>query len=451
MSSGWKRIRLGDVCTKIGSGATPRGGSDVYLASGPYALIRSQNVYNDGFHHDGLAFIGEEHASRLVNVEVLADDVLLNITGDSVARACQVDRRVLPARVNQHVAIIRPDPDTLDPRFLRYSLVSRVMQNKMLSWAGSGGTRNALTKGMIESFDVPAPEDANEQRAIAHILGTLDDKIELSRQMNETLEAMAQALFKSWFVDFDPVRAKAEDRNPGLPIPLSDLFPARLVNSELGEIPEGWRASVLGEELTRCGGRIQTGPFGSQLHASDYVADGVPVVMPKDLSRRRVSTLSIARVNINDAERLSRHRLQQGDIVYSRRGDVEQHGLVHRRETGWLCGTGCLLVRPGPKWPSPLWVSFALDHPESRAWIVQHAIGATMPNLNTGILARVPLVVPPDEVLRAFDRLVRPLADKVISADAQTANLVSLRDALLPKLISGEIRVNDSASTVETC
>ena len=102
-ASEWAPIRLGDACWKIGSGATPRGGGDVYLPNGRYALIRSQNVYNDGFHRDGLAFIGEKHAAELQNVEVIKGDVLLNITGDSVARACQVDPDVLPARVNQHV------------------------------------------------------------------------------------------------------------------------------------------------------------------------------------------------------------------------------------------------------------------------------------------------------------------------------------------------------------
>src|SRR6266568_1814949 len=143
VTDGWIRMRLGDVCTKIGSGATPRGGKDVYLELGQYALIRSQNVHNDGFRRGGLSFINEKHAAELDNVEVLKDDVLLNITGDSVARICQVDPHVLPARVNQHVAIIRPDPDTLDPLFLRYFLVSPLSQAMLLSWAGSGGTRNA--------------------------------------------------------------------------------------------------------------------------------------------------------------------------------------------------------------------------------------------------------------------------------------------------------------------
>ena len=111
-ASDWISINLGRTCTKIGSGATPRGGGGVYLATGPYALIRSQNILNDGFHHEGLVYIGEQHASELVNAEVLDGDVLLNITGDSVARACQVNPQVLPARVNQHVAIITSVPQS---------------------------------------------------------------------------------------------------------------------------------------------------------------------------------------------------------------------------------------------------------------------------------------------------------------------------------------------------
>ena len=241
-------VVLGDACTKIGSGATPRGGKDVYLENGPYTLIRSQNIHNDSFHHEGLVFIGDYHADELHNVEVFAEDVLLNIIGDSVARVCQVAPDVLPARVNQHVAIIRPDSDTLDHGYLRYYLGTPQMQSMLLSWAGSGGTRNALTKGMLESLEIPLPP-LPEQRAIAHILGTLDDKIELIRRMNQTLEEMARAIFQDWFVDFGPVRAKLEGREPYLPPELWDLFPDRLVDSELGEIPEGWEVKLLPEVM----------------------------------------------------------------------------------------------------------------------------------------------------------------------------------------------------------
>ena len=244
------------------------------MEQGPYALIRSQNVYNDGFRRDGLAFIGKHHADELRNVEVLEGDVLLNITGDSVARVCQVAPDVLPARVNQHVAIIRPDSVNLNAAYLHYCLVNPEIQTLLLSWAGSGGTRNALTKGMIELLQIPLPP-LTDQQAIAHVLGTLDDKIELNRRMNMTLEEMGRTLFNSWFVNFDPVRAKMEgrwrrgDSLPGLPAGHYDLFPDRLVDSELGEIPEGWEVKVLGDLVELA--------YGKALRAVDRKNGSIPV------------------------------------------------------------------------------------------------------------------------------------------------------------------------------
>lgn len=324
----------------------------------------------------------------------------------------------------------------LDPDYLKYVLLAE--RDSLLRFA-SGTTHQTIYYPEAKAFHALLPPVA-EQRNIVRILGGLDDKIELNRKMNQTLEEMARALFKSWFVDFDPVRAKAADKKPyGMHDATAALFPDSFEESELGEIPKGWRASNLGAEALRCGGIVQTGPFGSQLHASDYVAAGVPVVMPRDIVGRRVSTERIARVREADADRLSKHRLQLGDLVYSRRGDVERHALVSERETGWLCGTGCLLVRLGPRWPSPAFASLALDRPESRGWISQHAIGATMPNLNTSILSAAPFVVPPAQLIAAFARVVDPLDRLRAIRDAESATLATVRDSLLPKLLSGEI------------
>jgi type I restriction enzyme S subunit len=169
---------LAELCVKIGSGATPRGGNKVYEKTG-ISLIRSQNVYNDGFNVDGLAYINEIQAKELDNVTVESNDVLLNITGDSVARCCLVPSSVLPARVNQHVMIIRPNPNLLDARFLKYFLSSKQIQSHLLSVASSGGTRNALTKDMIKYIRIPI-FDLLEQKKTAAMLGSLDDKIELN-------------------------------------------------------------------------------------------------------------------------------------------------------------------------------------------------------------------------------------------------------------------------------
>jgi type I restriction enzyme S subunit len=287
------------------------------------------------------------------------------------------------------------------------------------------------------------------QREVVESLRALDDRIALLRETNATLEAIAQALFKSWFVDFDPVRAKSQGLAPaGMDEATAALFPEGFEEATLGPVPIGWACIDLGELTRRCGGAIQTGPFGSQLHAKDYVDIGVPVVMPKDIVGRRVSTDSIARVGSDDVERLARHKLQAGDIVFSRRGDVERHALITEREVGWLCGTGCLLVRPGPGWQSPGFLSLLLDAPRARTWLVQHAVGATMPNLNTGILASVPVVLPPPALLAAFDTVVAVTEVQRSRNATMAETLAEARDTLLPRLISGQLRLPEAEEAI---
>lgn len=199
MSMGeWKERKLGTLSTKIGSGATPRGGSNSYRNDG-ISLIRSQNILDFKFSFDGLAFIDNEQADDLKNVILEQNDVLLNITGDSVARCCIVPDGVLPARVNQHVSIIRVKPDKADYRYIFYSL--QVLKEELLSQAEIGATRRALTKGMIEDLEILLPT-LPEQKAIASVLSSLDDKIDLLHRQNKTLEAMAETLFRQWFVEF---------------------------------------------------------------------------------------------------------------------------------------------------------------------------------------------------------------------------------------------------------
>src|SRR5690606_13450057 len=195
--SEWQDITLGELTTKIGSGATPRGGSNSYKDEG-ISLIRSQNVLDLQFTTDGLAFIDDEQADGLKNVIVEEKDVLLNITGDSVARVCMVPNFILPARVNQHVSIIRADTKKAVPEYLLYNLISQ--KEELLMQSEIGATRKAITKGMIEQFELKIPP-LEEQRAIASVLSRLDDKIDLLHRQNQTLEQMAETLFREWFIE----------------------------------------------------------------------------------------------------------------------------------------------------------------------------------------------------------------------------------------------------------
>jgi type I restriction enzyme S subunit len=184
--------------------------------------------------------------------------------------------------------------------------------------------------------------------------------------------------------------------------------------SILGPVDDAWEVTTLAALCEEGGGSVQTGPFGSQLHASDYVASGIPSVMPKDIGENRVLRGSLAMISAADAERLARHRMQPGDIVYSRRGDVERRALITSAESGWLCGTGCIRVRLGDQATTDsVFLSYYLGHPEVRRWIVRHAVGATMANLNTGILGAVPVVVPPPDQQRRIAGLLGSLDDKI--------------------------------------
>ncbi|EMB48411.1 type I restriction-modification system specificity subunit [Vibrio mimicus CAIM 602] len=332
MGSDWPIVKLGDYCKKIGSGATPKGGSSVYLDLGDVCLIRSQNIYNEGFSESGLVYIDDIAATKLKNVEVEKNDVLLNITGDSVARVCLAPSDFLPARVNQHVAIIRPNAAEFDARFLRYLLASPKTQKLLLNLASAGATRNALTKGMIEDFEVSKPP-VSVQTGIANLLESLDNKITLNRQINQTLEQMAQALFKSWFVDFDPVmdnaldagnpipdelqhRAEArqavresEGFNP-LPDDVRQLFPDAFEESELGWVPKGWEVTMLGDMCVELRRGI----------SPKYIEEGGIKVINQKCIRNHEVNYDLARRNNPELRKVDGREVQLGDVLVNSTG-----------------------------------------------------------------------------------------------------------------------------------
>lgn len=201
-------------------------------------------------------------------------------------------------------------------------------------------------------------------------------------------------------------------------------------NELFGSIPDGWRSCTLGELVKEFNGSIQTGPFGSQLHAADYVEDGIPSIMPKNIRIDGVDDSDIARVSPEDIERLSKYKVQTGDIVYSRRGDVEKCSLITEKENGWLCGTGCLRVRLQTEEVSPEFLHAYLCHPAVREWIVRHAVGATMPNLNTSILSALPVLVPTSDSMAAITSNWNAISSKLVINSKTNQTLEQMAQAI---------------------
>ena len=444
--AGEETVHLRDVCVKIGSGATPRGGKEAYKG-GATSLIRSQNIYNEGFHRDGLVYIDDDQSAELRNVEVKPNDVLLNITGDSVARCCQVAADVLPARVNQHVAIIRPQPKSLDARFLRYVLVSYDYQSRLLALASAGATRPALTKAMIENLDIPSPPLA-EQKAIAAVLGALDDKIELNRRMNATLEAMARALFQSWFVDFDPVRAKLDGRPPaGLDPATAALFPAGFQDSAVGHIPHGWKVGVLGD--------LTSFVIGGDWGATEPMADETVscyCIRGADIPSLQSGGVGKMPTRFLKPSSVEKRQLADGDLAIEISGGsptqctgrpvLASDALLQNLGQPLVASNFCRIV----KLKSPalskfvyLWLRRLYDTGE----LFQFETGTTgIKNFAFVIFSeRYPIVVPDLRVAEAFDRAVSPLFARIQANSAESRTLAILRDTLLPKLLSGELSV----------
>ena len=400
----WKKYKLGEITSKIGSGATPKGGRDSYLG-GNIALIRSQNVLDFSFSKLGLAYINEVQAEKLSNVEVYEKDVLLNITGDSVARVCIVPNNVLPARVNQHVAIIRGN-DKVDYRYLLYYL--QYIKPQLLSLSQGGATRNALTKKMIEELEVKMPSKGI-QKEIVSILYALDSKIELNRRINDNLEQQAQALFKSWFVDFEPFRG------------------GEFVDSELGLIPKGWRVVSLGEvtkQITEKVGNREDVTVLSPINSGELVLSEeyfTKQVFSKDLSKYLiVNPLSFAynpaRINIGSIG------LNTFDFV----GCVSPVYVVFECE-------------PNYQYFFDFFKRTAMFKDE----VALRAIGGVRQSLGYNDLSLIKIIYPTSDVVVEFNNLYLKMKEVMIKNTDQNEKFISLRDSLLPKLMSGELKINE--------
>lgn len=318
-----------------------------------------------------------------------------------------------------------------DPRFINYFLQGVNFWAYSDKAAVPGLNRNHLHREVVR-----LPATVEEQRAIAHVLGTLDDRIELNRRMNGTLEATARALFKSWFVDFDPVRAKMEGRDTGLPQYIADLFPDRLVDSEMGEIPEGWEVSEIGTEVDVVGGSTPSTKNPSYWNQGQHFW-----ATPKDLSKLGSPVLLGTARKITDAglERISSGLLPAGAVLLSSRAPI---GYLAIAEVPTAVNQGFIVMRCERRLPNLYALHWCYENVD---YIRGIAGGSTFAEISKKAFRPVSVLVPPQAVLSMFEGMSRPLYDRLVVNEKVSVRLAAQRDTLLPKLISGEIRVPPEA------
>ncbi|MHB8927664.1 MAG: restriction endonuclease subunit S [Bacillota bacterium] len=318
--------------------------------------------------------------------------------------------RPLPARSAQ--------PAKVDSRYLSYFFGLDSFKEHIRSIA-VGATMPSLNTSLLSDVVVPHPPEVSVQRAIAHILGALDDKIELNRRMSETLEAMARALFRSWFVDFDPVRAKADGRTPGLPKPLADLFPARFVHTAFGEIPEGWEVGMLGgvAEHSRRGVR------------PEQVSPDTPYIALEHMPKQCIALSHGGTANGLESNKFE---FRKGEILFGKlRPYFHKVGVA---PIDGVCSTDIVVIAPR----SIEWFGFVLGHVSSVRFVEYTNAGATgtrMPRTSWHDMARYSVVLPPKPLAAAFTHLIKPSIDRIVAGIHESSTLAALRNALLPKLI----------------
>jgi type I restriction enzyme S subunit len=347
----------------------------------------------------------------------LLNDVPICVTGQAMT-------------FNQDVKALRPKPGVRSD-YLPYLLLGhkeRLLSSVDLAGHGTG----RLNSDELKALDVQLPPEP-EQRAIAHILGTLDDKIELNRRMSETLEAMARALFKSWFVDFDPVRAKAEGRDTDLPKNLADLFPSRLVESELGEIPEGWAVRTFGDFVELL--RDQENPLDSPSVAFRH--HSIPAFdegqWPKDELGMNIKSLKF--------------RVPADVVLLSKLNpEIDRTWLVDvQPRDRAVCSTEFLVLRPR----QPVGRAFAYCLTRSRIFrreLEGMVTGTSRSHqrAQASAILNLQALRPTEDIIRVFDRVAESLLARSIECRRETRSLVTLRDTLLPRLVSGQLRIDDA-------
>ena len=334
-------------------------------------------------------------------------------------------------------SVIRGKADVAVTDFIYWFLAQdRIIEQLHTIAEHSTSAYPSIRPADIERLTLNLPP-LSEQRAIAHILGALDDKIELNRRMNETLEAMARALFQSWFVDFDPVRAKMEDRDTGLPKSITALFPDRISESELGLIPDGWEILPL-PKLIEINPRrsLRKGEVAPYLDMANMPTKGH---VPHAVVDRHFGS-GMRFVNGDTLVARITPCLENGKTAYV---DFLQHD-----EIGWG-STEYIVMRPMPPLPNEF-AYYLARSTRFREFAIQNMTGTSgRQRVPAAALSQFLLPVPPEPIAESFGKFVRPLAKRVNEAESESRILANLRDTLLPKLISGEIRLRDAERQVE--
>jgi type I restriction enzyme S subunit len=408
--------------------------------SGDYApegrfILRTLNVKDDGsIHRDDAVFLPLDKCGLYKRFELQEQDTLFVMVGATLGKVGYVRRETLPALLNQNMWRIRGRDGLCDKRYLQYAFRYTVAKN--LGWA-SGSARDFVRREDYRTMEIPVPSLA-EQKTIAAVLGALDDKIELNRRMNATLDAMVRTMFQSWFVDFDPVRAKLDGKGPvGLDPATAALFPSSFQDSPLGLIPNGWDVATIGAKLSTVLG-------GTPSRARpEYWTDGT-VAWINSGKTNEFRIIEPSEWITEEALRSSATKLlPPRTTVLAITGATL--GQVSITEISCCANQSVVAILASEEIPTEFIYPWIEENIEK---LIASQTGGAQQHINKGNVEELPLLCPNHRVVAAYRTKAKPLFDQIAAISFQSRTLATLRDTLLPKLLSGELSVPTMAPTL---
>jgi type I restriction enzyme, S subunit len=431
----WRTAEASELCSLIVDCINKT--APTTLTPTPYKMIRTTNVRSGRVNTTDCKYVNKETFlkwTRRASVE--QGDILL--TREAPIGEVGKVRTDEPIFLGQRLMQYRADPEKLDPDFLYYSFLSPALKQQFISFGGSGSVVDHIRVPDCFKFKISYPP-LQEQKAIAFTLTALDDKIELNRRMNETLEAMARALFKSWFVDFDPVHAKAEARDTGISSNIAALFPDSFVSSELGKIPRGWHISgLLDHASLLSGGTPKT-------DNPEYWNGRIAWASAKDVSQ--ASSLFLIKTERSITEcglaKSSTRIIPAMSTVIVARGATTGRMVLFGREMAM--NQTCYAMVSKNRTPFTLYHLLC----DRIADLLRAAHGSVFDTITTSTFAQSRAIIPHIKIMEEFESLVEPLHMRILNNIQQSEILSKMRDALLPKLISGELRISDVERILE--
>lgn len=432
MSSDWTEVRLEEITSILGDGLH---GTPKYDEQGPYYFINGNNLTNGRIEINEKTKRSSEVEYQKYKKNINNRTILVSINGTLGNVALYNDEKVILGKSACYFNV----RDGVDKHFVQYVLTSGIFQNYIHDLATGSTIKNASLKLMRNfSFKLPA---LNIQQKISSTLKSLDDGIALLRDTNTTLEAIAQALFKSWFVDFDPVRAKEQGREPdGMDSTTAALFPNSFDESELGLVPEGWQVLPLGDAVESVGGGTPN------TKETDFWEPGEHAwTTPKDLSGLQSPVLLRTErlLSAKGLEKVSSGLLPTGTLLLSSRAPI---GYLAIAQIPLAINQGYIAMLPGSQLP-PLYMLFWCR--QNMEIIKSRANGSTFMEISKKAFRPIPALVPPEPVLDAFMNAAGPLFGRLIENEKQAQTLATIRDTLLPRLISGQLRLPEAETMLE--